>query len=69
MKAAWLAVIKNKGNIKRSLTCASDAGSGLLKCKHNVFDIKSLPAHVRKGGFCDICDRMQYIKCEQAVYF
>lgn len=51
IKAAWLAVIENKGNIKRSLTCASDAGSGLLKCEHNVFDIKSLPAHLREGGF------------------
>jgi hypothetical protein len=30
IKAAWLTVIKNKGNIKRSLTCASDAGSGLF---------------------------------------
>lgn len=43
--------------------------AAFLKCKHNGFDIKSLPAYVRKGGFFDICDRMQQIKREQDFSF
>lgn len=50
-KLRGLQQLKIREILKGRLPVHQMQEAAFLTCRHNVFDIKSLPAHLREGGF------------------